>query len=884
MNQATANDQRTSPASLANIAMRADGAFVSTWASMNQDGSGWGVYARLFDAQGQPLGNEFRVNQFTAGDQRFSTVAMEANGDFVVTWTSDGQDGDGYGVYARRFTSVGTPIANEFRVNSTTVGAQSKSSIALDDDGDFVVVWESKDQDGFGYGVYGRRYNASGQAQGGEFPVNQAILSDQRLAGVAMEPGGDFVVTWSSFNQDASGYGVYARRYDALAQPLGDEFRVNTTTLSTQRFARIAMDRAGDFTVVWMSNAQDGDRYGIYAQRFHADGQPQGTEFRVNQHTVGHQQYPVVGMDHDGDTVIAWASLNQDGDDFGIYARRYSPGGVAQGDEFLVNTTTAGQQHLPSIGVDADGDFTIVWNSVGQDGDGFGVYAQRYSANSGPTADAGGPYTVQEGNALTLNAGASTDPDQGDTLSFTWDLNGDGAFGDAAGASPTLFWAQLVALGINDGPTAWDDVRVRATDTAGNADETSTSIDVVNLAPTIALAGAATVNEGATYSLTLGAITDPGADTVTQWTVRWGDGTSNNYTSGGVKTHVYANGAATNTIRVDLADEDGAYANAAIKTVTVNNVAPELNGLNAASINEHGTTVLHGTIADPGSADTYTLQIFWGDSGTPQTINLLAGTTLFEIPHQYLDDPAGPPPDEFPIDVILRDSDSAQDTGSIRLVVQNIAPEASILGLHTENPVGELVALTAGVADPGTLDVFAYDWRVERNGVLFASGTQQNFNFTPDVKGTYVVRLTVQDDDGGIDTVVANVRVPGGENVEGDTNGDGIVDLIDLNNVRNNFGGVGLGDTNDDGIVDLVDLNTVRNNFGADSAQVVIQSPGRRRFPSSLAQYQRSADAVFHLIAAGKHNDPLSLNAIISDVSNDRLAKFNLKQPYRKRS
>jgi len=60
---------------------------------------------------------------------------------------------------------------------------------------------------------------------------------------------------------------------------------------------------------------------------------------------------------------------------------------------------------------------------------------------------------------------------------------------------------------------------------------------------------------------------------------------------------------------------------------------------------------------------------------------------------------------------------------------------------------------------------------------------------------------------------------PGG--LLGDTNGDGRVDLDDLNNVRNNFGGSGLGDTNNDGRVDLDDLNNVRNNFGAVGAQPV---------------------------------------------------------------
>jgi hypothetical protein len=54
---------------------------------------------------------------------------------------------------------------------------------------------------------------------------------------------------------------------------------------------------------------------------------------------------------------------------------------------------------------------------------------------------------------------------------------------------------------------------------------------------------------------------------------------------------------------------------------------------------------------------------------------------------------------------------------------------------------------------------------------------------------------------------------------EGDTNGDGVVSIEDLNNVRNNFGAPNppIGDTNGDGEVTIIDLNNVRNNFGAGS-------------------------------------------------------------------
>ena len=94
---------------------------------------------------------------------------------------------------------------------------------------------------------------------------------------------------------------------------------------------------------------------------------------------------------------------------------------------------------------------------------------------------------------------------------------------------------------------------------------------VNNVAPTIAISGAASVDEGSVYSLTLGAVTDPGQDTVSSWIVHWGDGNSNTYSSDGVKTHTYADGPDNHSITVDLVDEDGTFldrANALSVTLT----------------------------------------------------------------------------------------------------------------------------------------------------------------------------------------------------------------------------------------------------------------------------------------------------------------------------
>ncbi|HUQ68484.1 MAG TPA: hypothetical protein VM165_03110, partial [Planctomycetaceae bacterium] len=108
---------------------------------------------------------------------------------------------------------LANPAGAEFQVNTTTVSFQrtnvSASSVALDADGDFVVTWSSFGQDGSGYGIFAQRYNAAGAAQGGEFQVNTYTTNSQQQSAVAMDADGDFVIAWSSGSQDGSGYGIY---------------------------------------------------------------------------------------------------------------------------------------------------------------------------------------------------------------------------------------------------------------------------------------------------------------------------------------------------------------------------------------------------------------------------------------------------------------------------------------------------------------------------------------------------------------------------------------------------------------------------------------------------------------------------------------------------
>src|SRR5688572_31726976 len=118
---------------------------------------------------GGPIGDEFLVNTFTEGYQWEPSVAADADGDFVIVWESIGQDGDDEGVYGQRYAADGTPLGAEFQVNTETIGPQSEPDVAMDDAGNFVVVWRGITEEGPGpenAGIFAQRFDAAGVPQG----------------------------------------------------------------------------------------------------------------------------------------------------------------------------------------------------------------------------------------------------------------------------------------------------------------------------------------------------------------------------------------------------------------------------------------------------------------------------------------------------------------------------------------------------------------------------------------------------------------------------------------------------------------------------------------------------------------------------------------------
>lgn len=300
------------------IAMAQDGSFVITW--YGYDGSGYGIFAQRYDLNGIPIGAAFRVNTYVYGDQLRPSVAISEAGSFIIAWESFGQDGSEWGIYGQRYDSLGNPIGTEFQVNTTTIYSQVNAHVAIAQDGSFIITWDGNRSYGANSDVFAQRYDSLGNPLGTEFQVNTFSSGEQWQNSVAMGQDGSFVITWTSWPQDKSEEGVYAQRYDSGGNQVGREFRVNLYTTDKQEMPSVAMSQDGSFVITWASLGQDGSGYGIYAKQYKANGAHHGQEFMVNTYVNDNQTWPAVAM-QDTSLTITWMGYWANS---GIFAQRYT--------------------------------------------------------------------------------------------------------------------------------------------------------------------------------------------------------------------------------------------------------------------------------------------------------------------------------------------------------------------------------------------------------------------------------------------------------------------------------------------------------------------------------------------------------------------------------
>jgi len=252
------------------------GDVVVVWGSFNQEGPGslQGVYAQRFSAGGQKLGGEFAVNQFTPYNQRSAAVAPLSDGRFVIVWISEQQRFENsVDVYARLYDANGNAAGDEFRINSDT-NVCANPSVAPSADGGFSVAWMQKDilVRSNGWDVFARPFSGNGFG-GVTRRINAHSYGDQ-LAPKISSLGSEYFVIWTSMAQDGSREGVYGQFLRGDGSLAGSEVRVNSTTLSQQMHPALGSDGNQRFLVAWTSYVGGTPSFDVYSQRYVSNVEP----------------------------------------------------------------------------------------------------------------------------------------------------------------------------------------------------------------------------------------------------------------------------------------------------------------------------------------------------------------------------------------------------------------------------------------------------------------------------------------------------------------------------------------------------------------------------------------------------------------------------------
>jgi hypothetical protein len=253
------------------------------------------IYAQRFASGGTVLGSNFRVNDYPgSGYQGIPSISTDGSGNFIITWI-DERNGN-QDIYAQRYSSDGTALGSNFQVNDDQGSAsQFLPSISVNGSGNFIITW-GDGRNGFdNFDIYTQRYSSDGTALGSNFKVNDDPgNTSQRAPAILTDDSGNFIITWHDERNSDEG-DIYAQRYSSDGTALGSNFQVNDDQgTAGQRYPSISKNDSGNFIITW-HDYRNGN-WDIYAQRYLNDGNALKSNFKITNIGEGAQIWPDVKL------------------------------------------------------------------------------------------------------------------------------------------------------------------------------------------------------------------------------------------------------------------------------------------------------------------------------------------------------------------------------------------------------------------------------------------------------------------------------------------------------------------------------------------------------------------------------------------------------------
>ena len=272
-----------------------------------------------------PVGSEFQVNSSSLGNQNQPSIAKSQNGQTLVMWKS--QDGSTSAIMGQRYDTTGNSIGSESTLHLGQDSRLNHPAGFMHADGTVMVVWEGQVEGGNRADIFGQRYDAGNNPLGPSIQVNTVAEKTQRHPAVAMHEDGSSIVLWESEVGDENDTDILGQRFNASGSPVGQAFQVNTTIAGNQTNPRIVIDHQNHIFVAWQGNGPGGEGTGLYGQRYDAMGNPVGEEFSVNSAQTPARLAPAMAMSDDGHVAVMWATEKPETTQLRLVSQYYDLGG-----------------------------------------------------------------------------------------------------------------------------------------------------------------------------------------------------------------------------------------------------------------------------------------------------------------------------------------------------------------------------------------------------------------------------------------------------------------------------------------------------------------------------------------------------------------------------
>jgi len=361
------------------------GGCVVAWHSDGQERNGgysWGVFGQVLNREGEKTGEEFQVNTYEEGAQTNPIVFSFPGGDFFIGWESDRDSDINPAVVGQFFTSDGEKSGNELLISRSNYHRKKNLSGCRLRDGRIVLFWESIDQEGPSWGIFGQILSPGGEKTGGEFRINTMLDGDQFNPRMTALQNGGFVACWQDVTYEDwySKENAYFQIFASNGDKIGSETPFYQGSIARENKFTISGLDSGPFVIAWESINDDLD---IVAKLYAADGSKISDRFLVNTNVDGPQANPAVAPLKHGQFLICWQNLNFYWEGKSICAQKFSPDGRPIDVEFLITDTARLPDKGPHNAPLKDGELLIFWEEKDLDNDRMTVFGQRVSSEGG---------------------------------------------------------------------------------------------------------------------------------------------------------------------------------------------------------------------------------------------------------------------------------------------------------------------------------------------------------------------------------------------------------------------------------------------------------------------------------------------------------------------